>query len=165
MQTGWFTVWAKGKKNLGLVSLVPESRLHLHLHLSRSHGDRWGATDIATLSLHLIGILFSDFLRASQNFNPVHSEMLFSHRFFCQLLLLRFCSVPCVYHLNKSDPITEKRPRRPKSRIRDGFEEMEYEFPFVMEHSVRKNRNTYLNVPLLPEIFCRPERLKKSWST
>ena len=27
--------------------------LHLHLHLSRSHGDRLGATDLATLSLHL----------------------------------------------------------------------------------------------------------------
>ena len=30
------------------------------LHLSRCHGDRWGATDIATLSLYLI--LFSAFL-------------------------------------------------------------------------------------------------------
>ena len=37
---------------------------HLHLHLSRSHGDRWGVTDLATLSLHLT--LFSDSLRASQ---------------------------------------------------------------------------------------------------
>ena len=32
-----------------------KGRLHsaLHLHLSRSHGDRLGATDLATLSLHL----------------------------------------------------------------------------------------------------------------
>ena len=44
-----------------------------NLHLSRCHGDRWGATDIATLSLHLI--LFSAFLRMLQNFNPVHSEI------------------------------------------------------------------------------------------
>ena len=43
------------------------------LHLSRCHGDRWGATDIATLSLHLI--LFSACLRMLQNFNPVHSEI------------------------------------------------------------------------------------------
>ena len=48
------------------------------LHLSRGHGDRWGAIDQATLSLRLI--LFSDFLGAFQDFNPdpVHSEMLFS---------------------------------------------------------------------------------------
>ena len=38
--------------------------------------DRWGTTDIATLSLHLI--LFSASLTALQNFNPVHSEILFS---------------------------------------------------------------------------------------
>ena len=72
VQTGRFTVWVKGKQNSGLVNFVPESCLHLHLHLTRSHGDRWGATNLATLSLHLISILFSDFLRASRNFNPVH---------------------------------------------------------------------------------------------
>ena len=48
------------------------------LHLFRSHGDRLGATDLATLSLHLI--LFSASFRATQNFNPVHSEILFSQR-------------------------------------------------------------------------------------
>ena len=53
---------------------------YMHLHLSSSHGDRWGTTDLATLSLYLI--LFSDSLSASQNFNPVHSEMLFSQWFF-----------------------------------------------------------------------------------
>ena len=55
--------------------------------------DLWGATDVATLSLHFI--LFSAFLTASQNFNPVHSAMLFSQRFFCRPLLLPSCSVPC----------------------------------------------------------------------
>ena len=35
--------------------------------------------------------------------------------------------------------------------IKDGFEEMEYEFP--IGHSVRKNRTTFSDVPLLPEIF------------
>ena len=53
--------------------------------LSCSHGDRWGARDLSTLSLHMI--LFSHSLWASQNFNPVHSEMLFSQRFFCRPFL------------------------------------------------------------------------------
>ena len=35
-----------------------------------------------------------------------------------------------VYHLYKSVPFTEKRPRRPKTGLKDGFEEMEHEFPF-----------------------------------
>ena len=39
-----------------------------------------------TLSLHLI--LFSASLTASQNFNPVNSEMLFSQCFYCRPLLL-----------------------------------------------------------------------------
>ena len=55
--------------------------------------DRWGATDVATLSLHFI--LFSASLTAWQNFNPVHSAMLFSQRFFCRPLLLPPCNVPC----------------------------------------------------------------------
>ena len=33
----------------------------------------------------------------------------------------------CIYHLYKTVPINEKRPRRPEI---DGFEEMEPEFPF-----------------------------------
>ena len=61
-------------------------------HLSRSHSDRWGTMDLATLSLHLI--LFSASLTALQNFNPVHSEILFSQRFFCEPLLLPPCTVP-----------------------------------------------------------------------
>ena len=62
------------------------------LHLSRSHSDRWGSTDLATLSLHLI--LFSASLRALHNFKPVHSEILLSQRFFCGPLLLPLCTVP-----------------------------------------------------------------------
>ena len=56
------------------------------------YGDRWDATDIVTLSLHLI--LFSASLRSLQNFNPVQSEILFSQRFFCRSLLLPPCTVP-----------------------------------------------------------------------
>ena len=33
--------------------------------------------------------------------------------------------------LYKSVPVTEKRPRRSETGIKDGFEEMEHEFPFV----------------------------------
>ena len=40
-------------------------------------------------------ILLSDSPRASQNLNPVHSEILFSRRFFCLPLLLSPCTVPC----------------------------------------------------------------------
>ena len=54
--------------------------------------DLWGATDVATLSLHFI--LFSASLTASQNFNPVHSAILFSQSFFCWPLLLPPCTVP-----------------------------------------------------------------------
>ena len=70
----------------------------LHLHLSL-----WGATDIATLSPHLI--LFSASLRALQNFNPVHSEILFSQRFFCQPLLLPPCTFPCKFVLASPDDL------------------------------------------------------------
>ena len=61
--------------------------------------DRWGATDIAALSLHLI--LLSASLRALQNFNQVHSEILFSQRFFCRPLLLPPCTLDTrPNHLN-----------------------------------------------------------------
>ena len=40
-------------------------------------------------------ILLSDSPRASQNLNLVHSEILFSQRFFCLPLLLPPCTVPC----------------------------------------------------------------------
>ena len=66
--------------------------------------DRWGATGIATLSLHLI--LLSASLRALQNFNPVHSEILFSQRFFCRPLLLPPCTLDtCPNHLNLRFPL------------------------------------------------------------
>ena len=62
---------------------------------------RWGATDVATLSLHFI--LFSASLTAWQNFNPVHPAMLFSQRLFCRPLLLPPCTVPCKIVLASSD--------------------------------------------------------------
>ena len=54
-------------------------------------------------------------------------------------------------HLYKSVQFTEKRPRRPGYGIKQGSEEMEHDFP--LEQSVRKNRTTFSNVPLLPKIF------------
>ena len=65
--------------------------------------ERWGATDVATLSLHFI--LFSASLTAWQNFNPVHSAMLFSQRFFCRPLLLPPCTVPCKIVLASPDDL------------------------------------------------------------
>ena len=50
-------------------------------------------TSSCNLSLHFI--LFSASLTAWQNFNPVHSAMLFSQRFFCRPLLLPHCTVLC----------------------------------------------------------------------
>ena len=35
-----------------------------------------------------------------------------------------------VYHLYKSVPYTQKRLRKPEAAIKEGFEEMEHEFPF-----------------------------------
>ena len=65
--------------------------------------DRWGATDVVTLSLHFI--LFPAFLPAWQNFNPVHSAMLFSQRFICRPLLLPPCTVPCKIALASPDDL------------------------------------------------------------
>ena len=73
------------------------------LHLSHSHDDRWGATDIVTPSLHLI--LFSASLRALQNFNPVHLEMLLSQRLFFRPLLLPPCTVSCKIVLASPDDL------------------------------------------------------------
>ena len=69
--------------------------MYMHLHLSSSHGDRWGTTDLATLYL----ILFLDSLSASQKFNPVHSEMLFSQCSFIGLFfsLLALLLVKCSW--------------------------------------------------------------------
>ena len=64
------------------------------LHLSLSLVDRWGTKDDrATTVLH--SSLFSAFRRASPNFNPVHSDTLSSHLFFCLPLLLPPCTVLC----------------------------------------------------------------------
>ena len=64
------------------------------LHLSLSLVDRWGTKDDrATTVLH--SSLLSAFRRASPNFNPVHSDTLFSHLLFCLPLLLPPCTVPC----------------------------------------------------------------------
>ena len=41
---------------------------------------------------------------------------------------------------------------RPETGIKDGFEEMEHEFPLGLFRS-EKNRSTFSEVPLLPEIF------------
>ena len=66
----------------------------LHLHLSRSVVDRWGATDdLATSSLHSSRL--SAFLMAAPSVMPVHSGMLSSHLFFCLPRLLPPCTVPC----------------------------------------------------------------------
>ena len=67
----------------------------LHLHLSRSLVDRWGATDdLATSSLHSSRL--SAFLMAAPSVMPVHSGMLSSHLLFCLPLSLPPCTVPCM---------------------------------------------------------------------
>ena len=47
--------------------------------------------------------------------------------------------------------IYQKTTAKALTRIKDGFEEMDHGFPFG--YSVRKNRTTFSDVPLLPEIF------------
>ena len=47
----------------------------------------------------------------------------------------------------KSVPFTEKQPRRPETDTKNGFED------FPLAYSVRKNRDTFSDVQLLPEIF------------
>ena len=44
-----------------------------------------------------------------------------------------------LYHLFKSVPFTEKRPRRPETGIKDGFEGMEHEFPFGIFHPEKQD--------------------------
>ena len=43
------------------------------------------------------------------------------------------------YHLYKSVPFTEKRPRRSETGIKEGFEEMEHEFLFVIVHQEKQD--------------------------
>ena len=52
----------------------------------------------------------------------------------------------------KSVPFTKKRPRRPEPDIKDGFEEMEREFPFGI-FCPEKQDLTFSDVLLFPEIF------------
>ena len=52
-----------------------------------------------------------------------------------------------VYHLYKSVPFTEKQPRRPETDTKNCVE------VFPLAYSVRKNRATFSDVQLLPEIF------------
>ena len=55
-------------------------------------------------------------------------------------------------HLYESVPFTGKRPRRPETGIKHGFEEMKHEF--LLGYSIRKIRTIFSDVPLLLEIFC-----------
>ena len=58
----------------------------------------------------------------------------------------------CTNRLN----LPKKRPRRPEPGIKDGFEEMDHEFPFgIFRPEKKKNRTTFSNVPLLPFAFAR----------
>ena len=52
-----------------------------------------------------------------------------------------------VYLLYKSVPFTKKRPQRRETGIKDGW------MNFCLEDSIRKNRTTFSDVPLFPEIF------------
>ena len=59
-----------------------------------------------------------------------------------------------VYHLHKSAPSTEKRPRKPETGIKDGFEEMEHEFLF-RTFRLEKQDYFFRNFPLKrPEKSC-----------
>ena len=44
-----------------------------------------------------------------------------------------------LYHLYKSVPFTQKRPRRPETGIKDGFEGMEHELPFGIFHPEKQD--------------------------
>ena len=64
-----------------------------------------------------------------------------------------------VYHLHESVSFTGKRPRRPETGIKHGFEEMEHEF--LLGYSIRKIRTIFSDVLLLLEIFrWNDEKLK-----
>ena len=59
--------------------------------------------------------------------------------------------------LYKSVPFTGKRPRRPETGIKDCFKEVDHEFPIGIFHPEKKNRTTFSDVQLLPEIFRRED--------
>ena len=56
---------------------------------------------------------------------------------------------------NQFHYFTGKRPRRPETGIKDGFEKMEHKFPFGIFHS--EKQDYLLDVPLLLGIFCWEE--------
>ena len=58
-----------------------------------------------------------------------------------------------VYYLYNSIPFAKKRPRKPETDIKDGFKEMEDEFPFGTFHP--EKQTTFSDVLLLPEILRR----------
>ena len=60
-----------------------------------------------------------------------------------------------VHHLYKSFSFTEKRPRKPETGIKDGFQEMKHEFPFGTF------RPEMIRCSVAPWNF-PPERRKKS---
>ena len=74
----------------------------------------------------------------------------------------RSAGPPSNFHLNdrvhitimyKSVPFTEKRPRKPETGIKGGFEETRPRVQFRLKRSVRKNKTVVIDVPLRPEIF------------
>ena len=58
----------------------------------------------------------------------------------------------CVYHLPKSGQFAEKRPRRPETGTKRWLWRNGTRIP-VWEIPSGKNRTTFSDVPLLPEIF------------
>ena len=62
------------------------------------------------------------------------------------------------------DSLSVKRPRRPESDVKDSSEKKINLKKFRWEHSVRKNRTTFPDVPLLPEIPRRNDQ-KNSLTT
>ena len=79
--------------------LIERSRIcHKNVYLISSQslnidGRRGTKDDVPTIPFHLH--LSSAALRESPNFIPVHSLMLYYHRFFCLPLLLVHFTVPC----------------------------------------------------------------------
>ena len=90
-----------------ILFLRPELMVVSLIQSNRSLNDRWTIKDDqATTFLH--SSLFSAFQRASANPNPVHSDILSSHLFFCLPFLVPPCTMSCTiidlvmcpYHLN-----------------------------------------------------------------
>ena len=65
------------------------------------------------------------------------------------------------YYFYKSVLFTEKRPRKPETGIKDGFEETEHEFPFGI---FRPEKLDYLFKYFVASEKFSQERTKKSWT-